>query len=548
MTLGTTVRTIAGIDVHLVENPGRPLLVTLRMAPLGMNLWDKVWPHLADEYELATFNVPVPDEAAFADPISMFDKLADRCIDVVDGLGHERFHYLGATSGTRLGLHVLTGHADRLLSCTLYDPVYVAGDRGPISRMEEMWYLQLKHGGLEAYTWWWLLHSFTPAYAQDHFAELAAMVQRRLDADKERGLDADKVLRWNRVLTQQTVGDGALGRVSAPTLIVGVPASAHWARALAAKIPTARFSFVPIGAFGMFEDPTTFLAPIRPFLDRTTSRPLAQSSSPGNIAVMVDGTVTHVVEPRPAAAVVFLHGWLMTPEMWDQQLAALRDTGVRAVALAQPGHAGTSGPSADFSMEMWADQTVTVLDQLGIDRFVLVGHSMGGMLALTIAERTPERVLGVAMVSSTDEPWETADRDAFVELAGAVSLAWSPQLAAQVGPILLGEDFLNATQGWLESWTKQVANDDDLPTMLHLAKAVAYRPDLTSVTSKLSVPLLVIHGDNDDAVEIERGRRLAGRANDSRLVEIPNIAHCPPLEAHRAVTDALLPFVTRLLV
>ncbi|HZU72624.1 MAG TPA: alpha/beta hydrolase [Acidimicrobiales bacterium] len=546
MNLAPEVRSAAGTDVHLIDRPGRPLLLTMRMAAVGMNVWSKVWPSLADEFTVATFNLPVPDTWEFDDPAAMFDRLADRVVEVAEALGHPSFHYLASTSGTRIGLHLLARHQDRLESCVLYDPVYTAAERRSFDRLEDIWETLLRQGGLEAYTWWWMLYSFTPRYAEEHYDELAAMVQRRLEADAVRGLDADKVVRWNKVLSAPTVGDSDLQRVRVPTLVVGTSASAHLGRHLTAKLPTAQFTAVPLGGFGMYEDPDTFLAAVRPFLTAArTTAPEPGPERPGRV-VGRSGHATALTEGRPTTGVVMLHGWLMSPAMWDAQTAAMAQAGVRAVALAQPGHAGSAAPPSDLDMALWAELSHEALEELGLDRFVLIGHSMGGMLALAMAAARPERIAGLGLVGTTDEAWPQLRRDEFLQLASAVSAGWGTELAPQVASVLLGERFLRSQPAWLGRWTTEVARYD-LAGMMPLARAVAGRPDQTDVLGRLEVPVLIVHGDDDRAVDVEHGRRMAGRSAKAELCELPQVGHCPPLEAPETVNRALVPFALEML-
>ncbi|HZC51572.1 MAG TPA: alpha/beta fold hydrolase, partial [Mycobacterium sp.] len=97
--------------------------------------------------------------------------------------------------------------------------------------------------------------------------------------------------------------------------------------------------------------------------------------------------------------VVFLHGWLMGPYMWEAQTAALRRV-ARCHALAQPGHGGAPlNPEA--SMADWAEWLIDHIDARGIDRAVFVGHAMGGLLVQELWRRHPDRVSGLALVSIT---------------------------------------------------------------------------------------------------------------------------------------------------
>jgi pimeloyl-ACP methyl ester carboxylesterase len=93
--------------------------------------------------------------------------------------------------------------------------------------------------------------------------------------------------------------------------------------------------------------------------------------------------------------VVFVHGLGGNLEVWRAQLAHLRP-GRRAIALDLHGM-GESGPAADntYTIPSFADDIRSVADSLGLDRFILVGHSLGGLVVADYAGRYPDKVAGV---------------------------------------------------------------------------------------------------------------------------------------------------------
>ncbi|HET7461153.1 MAG TPA: alpha/beta fold hydrolase [Longimicrobium sp.] len=101
--------------------------------------------------------------------------------------------------------------------------------------------------------------------------------------------------------------------------------------------------------------------------------------------------------------VVFLHSLAGNTGQWEAQLTHLRRSR-RAVALDWRGH-GRSGAqeSGDWSMEALAGDVAAAVDRLGLPRFVLVGHSAGGMVALFYAARHPERVAGLLLLDAAGD-------------------------------------------------------------------------------------------------------------------------------------------------
>lgn len=96
--------------------------------------------------------------------------------------------------------------------------------------------------------------------------------------------------------------------------------------------------------------------------------------------------------------VVFLHSLAGNMGQWQAQLAHVRRSR-RAVALDWRGHGRSGAPEpADWSMEAMAEDVAAAVERLGLRRFVLVGHSAGGLVAAFYAARHPERVAGLFLL------------------------------------------------------------------------------------------------------------------------------------------------------
>jgi len=237
--------------------------------------------------------------------------------------------------------------------------------------------------------------------------------------------------------------------------------------------------------------------------------------------------------------ICFLHGWLMSPDIWSASMTAAARRGWRAVALPQPAHGHALPPDGVLSMRAWADQTIDQLRAMGLERCVFVGQSMGGMLALAIADRHPASVLGLGLVSTTDHAAAAEEAEMFASLTTRVSDHWSIEIAAALSGLLIGRAFVEAHPTFLGDWTKAVSAYD-VKGMRAVGNAVTGRPDHTAVTAKLHVPVVVIHGEADVAIPVEAAVELASRIPDAKLVRLPAVGHCPPLEAPSAVAAEVI--------
>jgi len=238
------------------------------------------------------------------------------------------------------------------------------------------------------------------------------------------------------------------------------------------------------------------------------------------------------IGPRSSDAVVFLHGWLMGPEMWRHQLDELCGER-RCLAVAQPGH-GSPPLTEPLTMTHWAERLRDHLDSAGIERAVLVGHSMGGMLALEFVRRYPERVLGLGLVATTDTP----GRPEVVPGIARQLAQWNDEVANGWARYLIGRTFLSEHPDWLPGWRGRVS-DYDFDRLPELMKAIQEREDLTGFTPTIDVPTTVIHCTTDGAVPFAQGKALADRIPEAELVAVEDCGHASPIERPEAATRAL---------
>lgn len=114
----------------------------------------------------------------------------------------------------------------------------------------------------------------------------------------------------------------------------------------------------------------------------------------------------HVAEAGSGPLVVLLHGFPESWYSWRHQLTALADAGYRVVAPDQRGYCGTDAPAdvTAYTMVHLVGDVLSLVDTLGVDRFAVVGHDWGGPVAWHTAQFRPDRVRGVAALSTPHRP------------------------------------------------------------------------------------------------------------------------------------------------
>lgn len=237
--------------------------------------------------------------------------------------------------------------------------------------------------------------------------------------------------------------------------------------------------------------------------------------------------------------VVLLHSIATSSAMWAPQVPVLARQS-RVVRVDLPGH-GASEPLRTTRFAEHADAVVESLTASGIDRFTVVGLSMGAMVAAQVAARHAPRVDGVVLACAGIASNEHAaqlwrDRIAAVESGGIESqieqtlARWfTPEFAAQSPHTL----------GWIRSMIAQTGATG----FVDAATAIA-QLDQRAVLAQIDADCLVIAGRHDKAVPPEAVRAVADAVPGARFESV-DAAHLANVEAPVAFTELVAEFVGR---
>ncbi|SIT03685.1 Pimeloyl-ACP methyl ester carboxylesterase [Roseivivax lentus] len=179
-------------------------------------------------------------------------------------------------------------------------------------------------------------------------------------------------------------------------------------------------------------------------------------------------------------------------------------------------------------------------------RVALVGHGLGGVVALEILRRAPKRVARLALISAMpfpDTPAEAAERDARLIALRAGRIAdW---VRAEFGGAIPGDAILRGARvARIAEMVETLGTD----TVLRQVRALQRRGDYQSAFRRFRQPIHLIAGSADPVCPPRRQQVLSGLAPDARLVRIEEAGHFPMLDAPEAVTEALEAFVEAPLV
>ena len=258
--------------------------------------------------------------------------------------------------------------------------------------------------------------------------------------------------------------------------------------------------------------------------------------------IMAGDTALHICDSeRGERCVVLLHGYLESLLVWESFVPLLYKE-VRVVTLDLPGHGISVVRGQTHTMEWLADVVADALAALGIGRCTLVGHSMGGYVALAFCERHPEMLDGLVLLSSTPNP-DTPEKQANRLREIALVRAGRKETLAHAAPAA-GFAAENRTRMKDEiadlAEPVFVAEDDGIVAMLNGMRA---RNDRNDVLRASQVPVLFILGCADDYIPRDKAEAMVADHPEAQVAWLDHSGHMGFLEQPEETAQAILGFV-----
>jgi len=239
-------------------------------------------------------------------------------------------------------------------------------------------------------------------------------------------------------------------------------------------------------------------------------------------AVVIKDRLVHYEAMGRGRPVVFIHGWLGSWRYWVPAMEGL-SVRCRTYALDLWGFGDSERLTCDYAIDSYVVVFEGFLDALGLARVSLVGHSLGGLVALAFAARHPDRAEQVLAVS--------------VPLNGDDITPALAHLSAS-GRALKR---LAARRAGFPEVTLEVPKTD-AEAVVHTVRATAER-DLPTLLPDHPTPVLLLHGEDDPLVRPPQSDWLAGRDEHLRYISLSETEHFPMLEQRTKFNRLLTEFL-----
>ena len=258
--------------------------------------------------------------------------------------------------------------------------------------------------------------------------------------------------------------------------------------------------------------------------------------------ILVDGAELHVEVQGDGLPLVFVHGLGLQAALWNRVCDALGG-GYRLVRLSLRGSPRSRElDPRELTLERWAADVGGVIDALVLDRPIVVGHSLGGAVALRFALDRPYTPRAVVLMCTEANLSNLAPR----MRASAERIEQEGLEPWLEGPWAANPPFAAASLARDPSLLDEYRNllrENDPRDYVRQCLAIASAESLGGRLDEVVAPALVVVGSEDDRTLPEHGRALAAGILQGRLVELEGIGHTVPMEAPEATAEAIESFV-----
>lgn len=242
--------------------------------------------------------------------------------------------------------------------------------------------------------------------------------------------------------------------------------------------------------------------------------------------------------------IIFSHGLLWSGRMFDQQVAHFKER-YRVITYDHRGQGQTEVTQDGYDMDTLYEDAVALIQALNVAPCHFAGLSMGGFVAMRLAARRPELLKSVILIETSAEP-EPAENVPKYKMLNLVARWLSLRLVAgQVMPIMFGQKFLNdpARMAERKLWRERMIANDRIGITRAVLGVVNRKPILDEL-SKITLPTLILVGDQDVATVPAKAERIHSLIPQSKLVVIPGAGHTSSVEEPKAVNAAIESFLS----
>jgi pimeloyl-ACP methyl ester carboxylesterase len=262
----------------------------------------------------------------------------------------------------------------------------------------------------------------------------------------------------------------------------------------------------------------------------------------------VDGMRLHCSSAGDGEPLLLVHGFLVSGRCWERVLPGLAER-FAVTALDLPGHGASDRPDDyPYTISAFADTVHGLLDTLGLRKVRLLGHSMGGAVALALAAHYPERVSRLVLVNAMAYPFKLPLSGRLALLPGVgeplFNRLYSKRDMRRYFEKEVYQDPATLDPETLQFYWECFNRPGGRRAMYRTLTAISRLKQLQGLPGQVRCPALVVWGERDRIFPLDHARRLERELSRGTLVTLPDAGHPPPEERPEAFLQAVLPFLS----
>ncbi|MEK8132861.1 alpha/beta hydrolase [Paenibacillus filicis] len=236
---------------------------------------------------------------------------------------------------------------------------------------------------------------------------------------------------------------------------------------------------------------------------------------------------------------VLLHGFCGSGAYWDQ-VVPLLDAHFRVIVPDLRGHGTSGSPDESYSMEKLAGDIEALIDELGTEKAIVLGHSLGGYVTLALAERHADKLRAFGLIHSTAFPDDEKGKEGRLKAKQTIREQGLPVFIEGLVPKLFAPAHLESMPEAVRK-AKEIGFRTSPEGAVHTLDAMRERPDRNAVLRDTELPLLLVAGENDQIIAAERTFVVQGDHVTQRL--IAETGHMSMEEAPKELGKVILDWV-----